>query len=164
MKYLFQDWRVNKKNIKGRLVMLMFRLAHVATFNKLLFLLWIPYLVLYRVLVEWFLGIELPYKLSIGINCTLYHGQALVINDGTKIGRNCTLRHSITIGNKKNKDGTYANCPTLGDNIELGSNVCIIGPITIGDNVVIGAGSIVVKNVPPNCVIAGNPAKIIAMI
>ena len=164
MKYLFQDWSVNERNIKGRLVMLMFRFAHIATFNIAFFFLWIPYLVLYRVLIEWFLGIELPYKLNIGKNLTLYHGQALVINDGTKIGKNCTLRHSTTIGNKRNKDGTYTTCPVLGDNVQLGSNVCIIGPITIGDNVIVGAGSVVVKSVLQNCVIAGNPARIIATI
>lgn len=144
--------------------MMLFRLAHVATFNKVIFIFWVPYLILYRIFVEWFLGIELPYKLNIGRNFTLYHGQALVINDGTKIGKNCTLRHSTTIGNKKNKDGTYTSCPNIGDNVDAGSNVCIIGPIIIGDNVVIGAGSIVVKDVPSNCVIVGNPARIISAV
>jgi putative colanic acid biosynthesis acetyltransferase WcaB len=157
-----QDWKINDKNIKGRIILILFRLAHIATVSKVLFILWIPYLVFYRVFVEWFLGTELPYKLKIGKNFLLYHGQALVINDGTVIGSNCTIRHCTTIGNKKNKNGTFTNSPVIGNNVELGSNVCVIGPIIIGDNVVIGAGSIVVKDVPPNCIIAGNPAKVIA--
>lgn len=51
--------------------------------------------------------------------------------------------------------------PTIGDNVNIGSNTCIIGGVSIGDNVVIGAGSVVVKDVPSNVVIAGNPARII---
>ena len=53
------------------------------------------------------------------------------------------------------------NAPIIGDNVNIGSNTCIIGEITIGDNVVIGAGSVVVKDVPSNVVIVGNPARII---
>ena len=54
--------------------------------------------------------------------------------------------------------------PTIGNNVNIGSNVCIIGGILIGNNVVIGAGSIVVKDIPDNVVVAGNPAKIIRYI
>lgn len=49
----------------------------------------------------------------------------------------------------------------IGDNVSLGANVTIIGNIHIGNNVVIGVGSVVVKDVPDNCVVAGNPAKVI---
>lgn len=51
--------------------------------------------------------------------------------------------------------------PIIGNNVTLGASVTIIGEIHIGDNVIIGAGSVVVKDVPNNVVIAGNPAKII---
>ena len=51
--------------------------------------------------------------------------------------------------------------PVIGDNVNIGSNSCIIGELSIGDNVIIGAGSVVVKDVPSNVVVAGNPAKII---
>jgi putative colanic acid biosynthesis acetyltransferase WcaB len=52
----------------------------------------------------------------------------------------------------------------IGDNVEVGANVCIIGDIKVGNNVRIGAGAVVVKNVPDNVVIAGNPARIIKKI
>lgn len=52
----------------------------------------------------------------------------------------------------------------IGDNVSLGCNVTIIGGVHIGNNVTIGAGSVVVKDVPDNCVVAGNPAKIIRYI
>jgi acetyltransferase-like isoleucine patch superfamily enzyme len=54
--------------------------------------------------------------------------------------------------------------PTIGNNVSLGLNVTIIGKVTIGDNVIIGAGSVVVKDIPSNCVAAGNPAKVIRFI
>jgi putative colanic acid biosynthesis acetyltransferase WcaB len=70
------------------------------------------------------------------------------------------LRHSTTIGNLDNGTGQNS-CPSIGNNVDIGSNVCIIGKVEIGDNVIIGAGSVVVKNIPSNCVVVGNPAKII---
>ncbi len=51
--------------------------------------------------------------------------------------------------------------PIIGDNVSLGCNVTILGGIHIGNNVTVGAGSVVVKDVPDNCIVAGNPAKII---
>lgn len=159
--YLFQDWKNNPRNIKGRLIMIGYRFSNLASRNRLLFVILIPQLVIYRVVVEWLLGVELPYKTTIKGGLTLYHGQALVINDGTVIGSNCTLRHSTTIGTKQFQDGTYSKCPVIGDNVDIGSNVCIIGDITIGDNVKIGAGSVLVKDVPAGCTVVGNPARIL---
>ena len=58
-------------------------------------------------------------------------------------------------------DGEGTNGPIIGDNVYLGANVCIIGDIKIGNNVIVGAGAVVVKDVPDNCIVAGNPARII---
>lgn len=158
---VFQDWTANKSNIKGKVILVLYRIAHITTSNVIIFIILLPYLVFYRLLVEWFLNCEIPYKTKIGKSLSLFHGHALVINDSAVIGNNCTIRHSTTIGNKKLSDGSYSKSPTIGNNVDIGSNVCVIGPITIGDNVIIGAGSVVVHSVPPNSVIAGNPARII---
>jgi putative colanic acid biosynthesis acetyltransferase WcaB len=113
MSYLMSDWAANKQNIKGRIVLSAFRIAHLGSKNRLLFVVLIPYLILYRISIEWILGIELPYKTRIGKGLSLFHGQALVINDGTVIGENCTLRHATTIGNKQMADGSYSGNPVI---------------------------------------------------
>lgn len=158
---IFQDWTRN--GVKGKIILTLFRVAHLASYNKIIFIFFIPYLIAYRILIEWVFGIELPYKLKIGRGLALHHGQSLVINDRSIIGSNCRIRHSTTIGNKQNTDGTYSKSPVIGNNVDIGSNVCIIGPIVIGDNVKIGAGSVVVKDVPSDSIVVGNPAKILSM-
>ncbi|WP_205625710.1 serine acetyltransferase [Mangrovimonas xylaniphaga] len=90
-----------------------------------------------------------------GMMC--YHPFATVIN-AKSIGKNFQFRNGLTIGNKANDNSLI---PTIGNDVTVGSNVAIIGDISIGDHVIIGAGSVVVKDVPSNVVIAGNPAKII---
>jgi putative colanic acid biosynthesis acetyltransferase WcaB len=161
MQYLFQDWKRNSNNFKGKIILFLFRLASIANRHKILFILFIPYLIFYRIFVEWVLGVELPYKTKVGRGFTIYHGQSLVINDNSIFGENCTIRHCVTVGNKLLSDGGYSKSPIIGSNVDIGSNVCIIGPILIGDNVSIGVGSVVVKDIPSNCVVVGNPSRII---
>jgi serine acetyltransferase len=162
MNRLFCDWRANRGNPKGQFVLLLFRLAQVVrAIPAPWWMLGVPYLAFYRLVVEWILGTELRYKTRVGAGLRLYHGQALVVHEGTRLGANCTLRHSTTIGNKVRADGQSSACPVLGNEVDVGANTVIIGPIVIGDRAVIGAGSVVVKDVPPGAIVAGNPARII---
>jgi putative colanic acid biosynthesis acetyltransferase WcaB len=161
--YILQDWQVNQEtSSKSRLVLLMFRSTKILGNLPAPFSLFSSfYRALYQFLIEWILGVDLPWDTQVGQNFKLFHCQGLVVNHETIIGMNCTLRHSTTIGNKILQDGTASGSPKIGNNVEIGSNVVIIGPITVGDNAVIGAGSVVVKDVPNRSVVVGNPARVI---
>lgn len=159
--YLFQDRKANSGNIKGQLILFCFRLVQVINRHTFLKIIFILYLVWYNITIEWFLGIELPRKLTAGKGLIIYHGQALVVNQNVVLGENCVLRNSVTIGHKKLADGSFTGCPRIGNNVDIGANVCIIGDVVIGNNVVIGAGSVVTKSFPDNCIVVGNPARIL---
>jgi putative colanic acid biosynthesis acetyltransferase WcaB len=161
--YVLQDWKVNTEtSSKCRLVLVLFRSSQIfGRLPKPFSLFSIFFCGLYQILAEWILGIELPWDTQVGPNLKLQHGLALVVNHETIIGANCTLRHSTTIGNKKLPDGSYSQSPKIGCNVDIGANVVILGSLTIGNNAVIGAGSVVVKDVPEGAVVAGNPAKVI---
>lgn len=159
--YLFQDRIANRGNIKGQLVLFCFRLVQLINRSMILKVIFFLYLVWYRVTIEWFLGMELPRKLKAGKGLIVYHGQALVVNQGVILGDNCVLRNSVTIGHKKLADGSFSGCPRIGNNVDIGANVCIIGDVVVGNNVIIGAGSVITKNVPDNCIVVGNPARIL---
>jgi putative colanic acid biosynthesis acetyltransferase WcaB len=160
MSGLLCDWAANRGNPKGQFIMLLFRVAHaVRSWPAPWWLLGAPYLAFYCALVEWVFGVELRYKTRIGPRLRLFHGQALVVHESTVIGADCTLRQSTTIGNKTLAHETAGACPVLADHVEVGANSVIIGPITIGSDAVIGAGSVVVHDVPAGAVVAGNPAR-----
>jgi serine acetyltransferase len=155
------DVRANQNNFKGLLVVITFRFAHCfAGWRKSWPLLWfvsLPYLVLYRLCVEWILGIELPQKTQVGPGLIIWHGQGLVVNDGAVLGANVQLRHNVTIGNRE----YYGPCPVIEDNVDIGAGSFILGPITLGKGAKIGAGAVVLQDVPPGAVAVGNPARII---
>lgn len=111
-------------------------------------------------LIKWYAPGDNTFYPSgkIGGGIYLPHPYATILN-AKEIGVNFTCRQCTTIGNKV--DGRNDLRPVIGDNVTLGANVCIIGGVHIGNNVVVGAGSIVVKDIPDNCIVVGNPAKVI---
>ncbi len=96
-------------------------------------------------------------SLNIKTGLVIQHGHSTRIN-AKSIGRNCQIWHNVTIGTNKSHS---RNLPAIGDNVKICAGSIVIGNISIGDNVTVGAGCVVVKDVPANCVVVGNPAKII---
>lgn len=162
MKYIFQDWAANAGNPKARIVLAFFRTAQkVRRAPKPIQLVGLPILISYRVLVEWVLGIELPWNTAIGPGLRLFHGMGLVVNDKTIIGRNVVLRHTTTIGVRETLELGVNAAPTIGDDVDIGSHVVILGPVTVGRGARIGAGAVVIKNVPAGATVVGNPARVV---
>lgn len=98
-------------------------------------------------------NIQLSPKVSIGYGLYIPHGN-IVINSNAIIGNNCTLLQFVTIGAVKNSPA-----PTIGNNVYIGPNTSIIGDIHIGNNSVLGAGSVAIKDVLENTIVVGSPAK-----
>ncbi len=154
---LVKEIKELKGNSKGVIFIIFFRLSNFFTKSKFLKILGFPIRIVYKILFQWILGIDIDDSTKIGFGFNVYHGQSLIINRDTIIGNNVTVRHNTTIGIAK--EG--GNCPIIGDNVTIGANAVVIGDIKIGNNSVIGAGSVVIRNVPENSVVVGNPAKII---
>lgn len=95
---------------------------------------------------------------EIGEGLVVYHGHGTVIA-AHSIGKNFQIYQGATIGNNP-KPGQTRNNPIIGDNVEVFTNAVVAGGITIGDNVSIGAGAVVMKDVPSNSVVLGNPCVI----
>lgn len=92
-----------------------------------------------------------------GPGIAIVHSGTIVVSGKARIGKNCRIHVCTNIGNalSHGKDGT----PVIGDNVYIGPGAKIFGPITIGNNVAIGANAVVNKSFPDNCTIAGVPAK-----
>jgi len=116
--------------------------------------------IVYKVYSEYILGCDIPASTEIGEGFEIFHSaHASVVSPGTIIGKNVSLRQNTTIGAKGFSGADKS--PVIEDDVTLGPNVCIIGDITIGKGSIIGAGAVVVKDIPPYSVVAGNPAVII---
>ena len=110
-------------------------------------------------LARWLTGIEIHPSAKISERFFIDHGMGVVIGETAEVGDNVTLFQGVTLG------GTGKECgkrhPTLGSHVVVGAGAKILGGITIGDNVKIGANSVVLKSVPPNSTVIGVPARII---
>ncbi len=99
--------------------------------------------------------IQIPLRTQIGYGLYIGHHGPIVANPTAVIGNNVNLSQFTTIGSNKGK------AAIIGDNVYIGPSVCIIENVKIGNNVTIGAGSIVTKDIPDNATVAGNYAKVL---
>ena len=130
---LIREVRGNHQ-LKIKLFLLLFRLSQLRKKNWFMSILIFPIHVVYFLYSQFFLSIEIPISCKLGQPSKIWHGAGIVINPNAVIGSNCILRNGVTIGN----DGTSDHCPVIGNGVEIGANVVIVGDISIGDGAKIG--------------------------
>lgn len=106
-------------------------------------------------------GIEIHPGATIGKGLFIDHGSGVIIGETTIIGDNVTLYQGVTLGGTGKEQGKRH--PTLRDNVMVSAGAKVIGSFTIGENSKIGAGSVVLEEVPPNCTVVGVPGRIVRM-
>ena len=104
-------------------------------------------------------GIEIHPGAQIGKRFFIDHGMGVVIGETAEIGDNVMLYHGVTLGGT-GKDKIKRH-PTVGDNVLIGAETIVLGPINIGSNTKIGAGSVVREDIPANVTAVGSPTKIV---
>lgn len=110
-------------------------------------------------LTRWFTGIEIHPGATIGRRCFIDHGMGIIIGETTQIGDDVTIYQGVTLGGT-GKD-TGKRHPTIGNRVLISSGAKVLGPFKVGDDVKIGAGSVVLKEVPPGCTVVGIPGTIV---
>ena len=137
-------------------VILRYRLAHKLYLKKHYFLArWISQRAVRKT------GIEIHPGATIGKGLFIDHGSGVIIGETTIIGDNVTLYQGVTLGGTGKEKGKRH--PTLQDNVMVSAGAKILGSFTIGENSKIGAGSVVLEEVPPNCTVVGVPWRIVRM-
>jgi len=104
-------------------------------------------------------GIEIHPGATIGKGLFIDHGSGVIIGETAIIGDNCTLYQGVTLGGTGKETGKRH--PTVGNNVLISAGAKILGSFTIGDNAKIGAGSVVIEEVPPNCTVVGVPGHVV---
>ncbi|MBD8500639.1 serine O-acetyltransferase [Paenibacillus arenosi] len=104
-------------------------------------------------------GIEIHPGASIGERLFIDHGMGVVIGETCIIGDDVVIYQGVTLGGTGKEKGKRH--PTIGDNVVIGSGAKVLGSFTVGDNSNIGANSLVLREVPSNCTVVGNPGRIV---
>jgi serine O-acetyltransferase len=105
-------------------------------------------------------GIDLPDSAEIGKGLYIGHFGGIIVGGGAKMGEKCNLAHGVTIGYAGR--GEKWGSPTIGNRVQINTGAVVIGRITVGDEVVVGANAVVTKDVPDSAVVVGVPAKVIS--
>lgn len=137
---------------------------HAILYHRIIHFLWkigVPFIPRLLSQISRFLtGLEIHPGATIDRGFFVDHGAGVVIGETTKIGDNCVMFHNVTLGGTGKHKGKRH--PTIGNNVLIGTGAIILGPVTVGDNVKIGANSyIFMRDVPSNCTVAGVPAQIV---
>ncbi|MBX3618715.1 MAG: serine acetyltransferase [Rhizobacter sp.] len=119
-----------------------------------------PLSLLYKIvhkLVQIITGIDLPCEVEVGRNFVIDHFGGIIISGYAKFGDNCRIRNGVCVGLQR---VDFPCAPVIGHNVDIGAGAKVLGPITIGDNVLIGANAVVTRDVPSNSIAVGIPAVV----
>ena len=114
------------------------------------------YHVVYK-LVQVLTGIELPCEVEVGRNFVIDHFGGIVVSGYARFGNDCRIRTGVVVGLARVDDPC---APQIGDNVDIGAGAKVLGRITIGNNVLIGANAVVVRDVPDDSIAVGVPALV----
>ncbi|MFV0394678.1 MAG: serine O-acetyltransferase [Coprobacillaceae bacterium] len=112
-------------------------------------------------IVRIFTGIEVHPGATIGKRFFIDHGMGVVIGETTIIGDDCVVYQGVTLGGVGTGEHKCKRHPTLMNNVMVSAGAKVIGDITIGNNSILGAQTVVLKDVPDNCTVVGIPASIV---
>ncbi len=136
---------------------------HALTFHRLahwLYKIDIPFLPrLISHFARFLTGIEIHPGAQIGKGVFIDHGMGVVIGETAIVGNNCLIYQEVTLGGTGKQSGKRH--PTLGENVVVGTGAKVLGNLLIGNNVRIGAGSVVLRDVPSDCTVVGIPGRIV---
>ena len=110
-------------------------------------------------MTRFFTGIEIHPGATIGRRCVIDHGMAVVIGETAQVGDDCTIYQGVTLGGTGKDVGKRH--PTIGDRCIISSGSKVLGPFTLGNDVKVGAGSVVLKPVPDGSTVVGIPAQVV---
>ncbi len=135
-------------------VMLHYRVAHRLYKNGHFFLArWISQRAVRKT------GIEIHPGATIGENFFIDHGNGVIIGETAVVGNNVTLYQGVTLGGTGKEHGKRH--PTIGDNVMISAGAKVLGSFQVGENSKVGAGSVVIEEVPPNCTVVGVPGRVV---
>lgn len=104
-------------------------------------------------------GIEIHPGAQIGKGLFIDHGNGVIIGETAIVGDNVTLYQGVTLGGTGKEQGKRH--PTVGNNVMISAGAKVLGSFTVGENSKIGAGSVVLEEVPPNCTVVGVPGRVV---
>ena len=114
------------------------------------------YRVLFK-LIQIITGVELPCEVQIGRNFVIDHFGGIIVSGYAKFGDDCRIRNGVVVGLLRIEE---PGAPVIGNGVDIGAGAKLLGRISIGDNVLIGANAVVISDVPANSVAVGVPATI----
>jgi serine O-acetyltransferase len=162
---LREDWRTYERDIwrQGLWVMVVYRFgAWRYRFKHRIVR--APLSLLYKLLrtfAQIVSGIELPCETIIGRRFKIEHFGDIIISGDAVFGDDCLIRNGVTVGVRRTGE---RGAPVFGNRVDIGAGAKILGPIKIGDDVVVGANAVVLEDVPAGCTAVGVPARIIPRI